>query len=189
MKPLEGGERTKKAILVLVGLVFSMLLIATPAFATETKQVSGSWHAGTLTRLDLKVSGANIFFTFSNKGQYVDGGPIAGKFNQTGVITFHYEDPDIVKSLDLSKPMTWPQTHWSYKIDRIVEGTVSGKSGTFEVKIVSSGFGRLGAPVTLDGTWVIMGGTGDLSGLHGQGSCSNAGGGLNSYEGQIHLDP
>jgi hypothetical protein len=66
-------------------------------------------------------------------------------------------------------------------------GSVNGADGTLRM------FATAWAPpdATMTGTWVILGGTGGLSGVHGQGTWTYTGsvGDLNSadYSGKVHV--
>ncbi len=57
--------------------------------------------------------------------------------------------------------------------------TVAGKTGTIYFMLNGA---------TGGGNWVILGGSGELAGLHGQGTFTTNGLALN-YEGEIHFDP
>jgi hypothetical protein len=78
-------------------------------------------------------------------------------------------------------------------MDRVFVGTVLGHEGGFTMRLQAKGYGNAVAGIgawNLEGTWVIIGGTGGLAGLHGQGTWSHTAGipGL-QYEGQVHFDP
>jgi hypothetical protein len=57
--------------------------------------------------------------------------------------------------------------------------TVEGKTGTIVLKFNANG---------LSGNWVLKDGTGELEGLHGQGTWTTGLGGQ-VFEGKIHFDP
>ena len=64
-------------------------------------------------------------------------------------------------------------------------GTVSGKSGTMEILFV----GKKDLTVNLwSGKWVILDGTGELTGIHGKGTWEGPSYNLD-YIGCIHFDP
>jgi len=78
---------------------------------------------------------------------------------------------------------------WSYKAISSF-GTVGGKQGTLQIQMV----GKKPQDIWY-GHWVILGGTGELATLRGQGTWFGPGApgpdveGTVSYEGQIHFDP
>jgi hypothetical protein len=65
--------------------------------------------------------------------------------------------------------------------------TIDGKTGTLTILFNQD------VPTALAGTWVIIGGTGDLKSLHGQGTWTIPGfvNGVpcQVFEGQVHFDP
>jgi len=80
---------------------------------------------------------------------------------------------------------------WSYKAISSFNGTVDGKTGTLQIQMV----GKKPVGEEWYGQWVILGGTGELATLRGQGTWFGPGApgaekwGDVSYEGQIHFKP
>ena len=186
-------ERTKVALLVSI-LVLSMIFAAAPANATIPTPISGEWKSRPdlgATIIEKRAAGANIFYTFHNHAEYYAPGDIIGLVSQTISITFHYKNPKIVETIDLSKSAsTWPATEWSWNVERDFTGTVlDSEIGTFHMHLVAKGIGKIGAPEVIEGTWTIISGTEGLANLHGQGTWHNHGVQLNGYEGQVHFDP
>ena len=73
----------------------------------------------------------------------------------------------------------WNNIH---AIDIISPATVMGKTGSLTFMLNSNAAGG--------GTWVIVGGTGELASLSGQGTYSTgANPAVVNYEGQVHFDP
>lgn len=195
------------AVLVLALLIptaMSMCLV----YATKPTEISGQWQSfqgvpsgGTPVTVSIEKAGANAFVTLHNYATYIEG-PIVGtpgSIEQTIKMTFHYRDPQLVDSLPtgtegnvnsmLTALRTWPETKWNWNVDRKFTGSVLGEEGSFTMKLVATGYGRIGNPVDLEGQWVITGGTEGLANLHGQGTWHSLGVQLNAYEGQVHFDP
>ena len=181
-------------------LMISLAMLPMPAFATTPIDVSGTWRSanppsGSSISFSVKKAGANAFFTLHSWAEYFEGDILGGAANieQTIGITFHYSDPEFVKTLPTSTLVairTWEPTEWNWHVDRTFTGTVLGIAGSFTMHLEAKGFGRLGfADMVLEGTWVITGGTGGLANLHGQGTWHALGPQLNEYEGQVHFDP
>lgn len=77
-----------------------------------------------------------------------------------------------------------PQSVWvNAKGDYEIEATVNSKSGTLYLKACTkSGSGK-------PSTWRIVGGTGELKGLHGQGTFTAIDLLNYNYIGEVHFDP
>jgi hypothetical protein len=74
----------------------------------------------------------------------------------------------------------------NYKGTVTFTGTVAGKTGTLELKMVGTSKGDV---ANWSGTWRIIGGTGELANLRGNGVHWSNGLMDVHYEGQIHFDP
>jgi hypothetical protein len=192
-------KRLNKKVL---GITLSLLLIAMlavtifPVLATQGTPVSGKWvgvPSSNIVTL-VKTVGGNIFMDCYNKGIYTQG-DILGTFEQTFNATAYYGSPYIVKNLDPTNPANNPDAAFIWKdMDRTFTGTVLGVSGEFTMRLQAKGYGnqpRGGAYFDLDGTWVIIDGSGGLEGLHGQGTWwhSRTGPAGLEYEGLVHFDP
>lgn len=181
------------AIPILV-LAASMAVISV-AQATPSTYVSGGW-GGFNQKLSLaNVAGGNVFLMMENDGTYTAGGPITGTFHQVFMQIYHYGSPKIVSTLDPTKPNLFPSCDFNWvDIDRVfTSATVLGHTGGLTMRLQATGYGNPFAGISaydLQGTWVIIGGTGDLAGVHGQGTWWHTKGvsGL-QYEGQVHFDP
>ena len=77
-------------------------------------------------------------------------------------------------------PESWRNTH---NVVTFSSATVMGKTGGLSIMTIGK---------TDGGKWVILGGTDELEGLHGQGTYLQTGamfGKVSDYEGEIHFDP
>ena len=174
----------KKAFIIIVGVLAFMLLTVAPVYAAKAQQVSGTWGptpGGGIIGPE-KTAGGNHFDVFTNFGVYKSG-PIEGTFEQTVEVAYHTGLPDFDPDVT-----PWPPANFTWKIERIIDATVDGKSGTLVMHLNAKG-STPPAPGTLQGTWVIISGTDELSGLRGQGTWWNIGGQTLGYEGKIHFSP
>ena len=177
-------------VLLVIGMLATSLSLAS---ATPPTAVSGYWVGGKTTLIDRYWNGPNMVQIQSLASSYVSG-PIMGSFQQYLTSTSHYGDPKLAKELQLKDPSLYPETDFSWKIERTFSGTVNGKTGTLAMHLICKGYGNPAKGVTffdVEGTWVIISGTGDLTNLHGQGTWwySRAKPYIFNYEGQIHFDP
>jgi hypothetical protein len=193
----------KSEVLILISiLALTMIFSALPVHASTPTEVNGQWRTasppvGGLVTLNVKTAGANAFLTLHTYANYFVGdilGTPSPNIEQTICITFHYSDPEYVKTLPTgtvtnTQLQQWHPTEWNWKVERTFTGTVLGVAGGFTMKLEANGFGRIGAPEVLEGTWVIISGTGGLENLHGQGTWHSLGVQLNEYSGQVHFDP
>jgi hypothetical protein len=172
-----GGENlvkkiTKKFAAIFVALA-AVLLFSTSmsvAYATKPTFVSGQIALLGATNMVTKpVGGSDNTITTLNLYGVFSGG-IAGSYtSESRWITHNAGTAD-----------SW--TH-AYGVDTISPATVMGRTGTITFLLQ----GKTG----VGGTWVIIGGTGDLSNLRGQGTYTPSAVSpyLNFYEGQVHFDP
>lgn len=163
-------KRTKvmSAIALALGIVLLLSLSMSVVYATTPIPISGSINiTGATFQVDRKGE-SNISVTEISLGGFFVGG-IAGPYiSESRWVNHNVETP-----LEL-----WRNVH---AVDTISPATVMGKTGTLYFMLDSSGPGG--------GSWVIIGGTDDLAGLHGRGTTSPGGGGVVNFEGQIHFDP
>ena len=193
---MEVKNTVKKAVLVIAIALLAAAMLATPVMATKPTHISGRWVGvpGTQVLTNPRHAGGNTFGDVYNKGTYV-AGDILGSFEQNWAVVVHYRDPRIVESLNSIPPNQWPEApfNWNH-MDRVFTGTVLGVSGSFTMRLQAKGYGNTMKGLSywdLEGTWVIISGTGGLSGLHGQGTWwhSRTGFAGLEYEGQVHFDP
>lgn len=152
--------------------------------AKKPTEISGIWvpTSGMTFIGPEHTGGGNHFDAITNPGMYISG-PIAGTFEQTVTVILHTGKPTFVEE---------PPYDFSWRIDRTIQATIDGKSGTVVMRLICKGSAVLvdGSPVpSLEGTWVIISATDGLAGLHGQGTWWNMPPMRLGYEGQIHFDP
>jgi hypothetical protein len=151
-----------------VALLFSMAMSV--AYATKPIPVSGQIIILGATNVVTEPAGGsdNSITTLNLYGVFV--GSISGSYtSESRWITHNFGMPD-----------SW--TH-ALGVDTISPAAVMGKTGTITFLLD----GKTGE----GGTWVIIGGTGDLANLRGQGKYTPSATStyINIYEGQIHFDP
>lgn len=156
------------------GVSISLLLVAlltmsmAPVSATKPVPVSGQIMILGATNIVQNPAGnsANFITTLNLNGMF------------TGSITGLYTSESRWVTHNAGTADQW--TH-ALGVDTISPATVMGKTGTLTFMIN----GKTGE----GGTWVIIGGTGDLANLHGQGTYTPVSTYVMSYEGQLHFDP
>ncbi len=164
---LRKRTRMMSAIIVALGIVLLLSMSMSVVYATTPVSVSGSITVtGATFQVDRKGE-SNISVTdISLRGVFAGG--IAGPYiSDSRWVNHNVETP-----ADL-----WRNVH---AVDTISPATVMGKTGTLYFMLESGPGG---------GSWVIIGGTGDLAGLHGRGTTAPTGGGVVNFEGEIHFDP
>ncbi len=178
-----------------------LLLMSLPiAGATKPTQIAGKFrpiselNRPTYIFSNIKVAGANGFFTQSLRipGEYYDG-LMDGTFTQSGDWTVHFGDPLITSTISMTNPQVWPAGDFIVHVDRTFTGSVGVASGTLTMRLEAKGHGTIGGTDThMEGTWVILSGTGGLANLHGQGTwrgpTTNGGIRYFDYDGLIHFD-
>jgi hypothetical protein len=186
-----GGEKTSKKVVFFIPLAaIVMFLTIMPAYAYQPTDISGNWRAISPGTISATIAGGNVFLAFEGATAQYYQGDMIGTLTQNILVVFHYGDSAIAQSLDLTKPSTWPQTDWNWHIDRTFTGTVLGSDpGTLTMKLEAKGYGRIGAPVSIEGTWVIISGSDGLANLHGQGTWQNTATQQNQYQGQVKFSP
>jgi len=152
----------KLSILVSLFVVALLALPMSTVFAEKPIPVSGTFSAGVIP-VPVKFAGNNIIFEHSGVGAW-DGDISGTTFGEhrwvahaNGITNVHVE-------------LTFSSV------------TVMGesKSGTLSMLFL----GKITGPGIGEGTWRIIGGTGELASLHGAGTWSPG-----QYQGQIHFDP
>jgi hypothetical protein len=158
----------KKRSLLLVTLLAGVLLIlAVPVQADRPGIAGGEWTYEIISDLDHPTQvGCNLVYEPTmDEGDFE--GTFEGSETEVGVLVFHCNGAG------------------SFKGFLTFTGTVDGTySGTLEMRIV----GTSSDLSWWEGTWVILGGTGDLATLRGQGTWEGPAGSL-TYDGNYHFEP
>ncbi len=164
-------KRTKVSAAVFVMLAVALLLTISMsvAYATPSESISGKWAMTGGTLVDLRPAGnSDVGFVQINGLGFFTGG-IFGPFTSEARWTGH----------NTGLPDMWSNGH---VVITISPAKVMGKTGT----LLFMFNGKQGE----GGNWVIVGGTGALASLHGQGKWSPTGGFPQiAYEGRVHFDP
>jgi len=161
-------KRLISAFVVALAIVVLLSSSMSVVYATKPIPVSGSINVtgGTVYSIDRAGESDNSVTYLSLKGLFT--GDIAGAYtSESRWVNHNVETPSEL----------WRNVH---AVDTISPATVEGKTGTLYLMLDSGPSG---------GSWVIIDGTGDLAGLHGQGTVLPASGGGVNYEGYIHFDP
>jgi hypothetical protein len=179
-------KKVKKTMVVIAATVLAFVLFSVaPVYAAKPTQIEGTWipTSGLTIVGPEHTGGGNHFDAWDNTGRYM-AGPIKGNFTQTVTVTLHTGEPVFVEQPPLS---------FLWRIDRtIYDAIVDGKSGTIDMRLICKGTVVPGTPnavTSLEGTWVIISASGELTGLHGQGTWWNIPPGILGYEGQIKFSP
>lgn len=133
-------------------IVILMLLVVVGFFgasaAAASAPVTGAGYLEYIPSIvDTWTAGGNTFMVTTEEMTYY--GAMSGTATDVGRVIIH------------------PEGNWSYRAVGTFEGTVDGKYGT--VKFANVGT-RPDAFSEWTGTWVILGGTGELANLHGHGT-------------------
>jgi len=152
----------KLSILISLFVVVVLIFPMSAVFAKKPTSVSGTFSAGVIP-VPVKIAGNNIIFEHSGFGEWT--GDISGNTygehrwvaHANGITNVHVD-------------LTFSS----------VTAMGESKSGTLSVLFI----GKITGPGVGEGTWRIVGGTEDLSNLHGGGTWSPG-----QYVGQIHFDP
>jgi len=160
-----------RKVLVTAVILMAVALLTTigMARATPPTQISGKvWILGA-TVYEVRQAGEsdNRLINLSLRGKFT--GDIMGNYTSESRWVVH----------DVGTPDAWTNFRG---VSTTSPATVMGKTGT--LLWLLKGVSEKG------GTWVIIGGTGDLANLHGQGTYSpTANPNVVNYEGQVHFDP
>lgn len=173
----------KMTILVSVAAILSLFAVV-PVYAMEPTHIEGTFKGSSETTISERWAGSNLIRSVSSSGQYLTG-PIVGTFEQTVASVRHY---------GVREPPARTSYWYNMKNVQEITGSVDGRVGTFVMHLNAEGsltYPASGPPtVEVEGTWVIISGTGDLTSLHGQGTWRyDYAAKLNRYEGEIHFDP
>ena len=172
--------KTRSLLLIAVLMVALLPTLSIPAYATGPHiAVEGTWDYQGEPWFDEKWADGNHFISFADCGTWTGG--FEGDVCDAGDMVFHSSG-----SVFAHYTVWFSGEAWDQSID------VSLGAGTLEIGFVGKG---LDEEVGMQGTWVILGGTGDLATLHGHGTWWGWGSdGVPGtpdpfYSGQIHPAP
>ncbi len=179
----------KQIAFLMVAVVLLLVLTIAPANAVTPIPVAGAF-VGTSYPVygDIRYSGANVFTSTYVTGVYISG-PMDGAYEQSTNIIWHFGNPQTVNNLP-ANPMSWMgiPSFAVWNIERTFTGTVYGKLGTLTMHLEAKFTYPTVTYPSLEGSWIIISGTGELADLHGQGTWWNSPGQVLQYEGQMHFD-
>ncbi len=164
--------RKKMFLLTIMMIAVLLLALSAPVQAGPPEDAEGLWQYQPFI-LEVREAGCNTFVTTFENGIWT--GTFDGTSTEDGQVVIHCSGA------------------WSFKaIVTFHEVTVDGKSGTLEMSVVG---GRPDATSDWEGKWVILGGTGEVSSLRGQGTWWGPGAqGVGTwgdiyYAGNVHFEP
>ena len=165
--------KEKKMLSVIFVILITSVLLSmsiSVANATIAMQVSGTIiiNPGAVIQPTEAGKSDNRILHVSSTGMWTGG--IAGSITgEAQWVVHNFGTPEISRN--------------SHNVIIFSSATVMGKQGTLNIMLSGKSDG---------GSWVILGGTDELLGLHGQGTYSQTGamfGVVSNYEGNIHFDP
>jgi hypothetical protein len=141
-------NKMKKKLLILIVVLLALSMIAIPTLAGEHHAASGTWWYRPSQPPEEKMAGGNLHMKIADEGYWE--GTFDGLSTDYGFAIIHRAG------------------HWTYKgwvlLDPV---TVDGKTGSIEMRVNGS---RPDMFSDWTGMWVIIGGTGELENLRGQGT-------------------
>jgi hypothetical protein len=172
----------RKKLFVLVALIMVLAAVAIPASAGPPGEAAGDWEY-LPTSMTFEFVGGNTVVYIVDEGHWTgtfDGSP----------------GEDYAVSVETGVTVVHPSGHAVYKGSVLFESvTVNGRTGGLEMRVNgrTPSFGS----VDWEGMWVIIGGEGELEGLHGEGKWWGPGYNLDypeewgeiHYGGNVHFEP
>ncbi len=147
---------SKRSLLLITVLMVALLLaLSVPAYATGPHvTVEGEWDYQGQPLFDEKWAGGNYFASFADCGTWTGG--FEGNVCDAGKIVFHSSGSIFTKYTVWFDGKVWDESTGAYLGE-----------GTLELRFVGRVFDE---NVGMQGTWVIVSGTGDLATLKGHGT-------------------
>ena len=161
----------KKKLFVLLMVLMALSMVSITALAGPPEKAEGLWRYKPEI-LDDKQAGCNTFLTTFENGIWT--GTFAGTSTEDGKVVIHCNGA------------------WSFNAIVSFEGSVDDKYGTLKMSVVGK---RPDGLADWQGKSVILGGTGELANLRGQGTWWGPGApapevwGDIYYEGNYHFEP
>ena len=158
-----------KTICCLLILIALTVLALTPvtAYASPPTEVSGTYTMDSITTLEVRQAGGNLI--------------IKDEVKQT-----LYDPYGVVTGTSIFERTFTLHSNGKFNVQGICIVTPSMGVGTYTQRVVATGDMTTG---TVQGTTVILSGTGYFTNIHGHGTITgdpNVGG---TYSGKIHFDP
>jgi hypothetical protein len=161
--------------LLLIPLVCCALMLAiTPAAASPSEEASGEWtYEVDLASLTVRTAGNTTFIYGTSNSKFT--GSFAGTSSDEFVVVCHEKGPESVMNFG--------------KLTINFTGEVDGRVGSMTIKARGKQESTTCDPsgAIWYGEWVIVGGTGGLVDLHGNGEWTGPSFDLD-YSGKIHFD-
>lgn len=143
--PAQASAKVKRGLYAALATLVLVAIAVPAALAAEGVAVSGSFHEHSFKVLEQHTEGADTVITRSLKVNFK--GDFAGKASAVEQVTLHPDGTGEVTG----------------QIDFV--GCVTDRCGTAEILFE----GTLPNPEVADGTFTVVGGTGDLAGIRGRG--------------------
>ncbi len=161
-----------KRLLAVPLLAAALLVGAPPAMAGPPSDAEGEWTYDVVS-VDLRFAGNTTFVYGTEVSTF--SGTFDGSATDEFVVVCHMQRPDLYRVF--------------VKGTIAFDGMVDGQDGTMTMKFVGKETSTTcdPSPAIWSGTWTIIGGTDELSDLHGHGTWTGPSGTLD-YAGQIHFD-
>ena len=171
--------KTRSVLLIAVLLAALLSAPSLSAYAEPQITVAGSWDYQGQPWVDQRWADGNYFVRFADCGTWTGG--LVGDVCDAGRMVFHSSGSVFGKYTVWFEGQAWDES----------TGAFLGE-GTLEISFVGTG---LDEELGMQGTWVILGGTGGLANLRGQGTWWGWGSdGVPGtpdlfYSGQVHQAP
>ena len=170
------GIKSKAITTIMLTLFLSMAFNIAPVHATKPIPVSGNPSYTSIGLDEVRFANGNLILDIHEAGIWTGG--IGGSF---------VADPCrvVMHKADGWYPSDW-EFRWYTAITTFETCTVDGRTGGLVMRLT----GKDSGPGTeWSGKWVILKATGELEGIHGQGTYDIGIHGQGTYEGKIHFDP
>ena len=163
----------RKSVVILSVVFLLVLVLWAPITASPPEPASGKLVYTPFPIGEPKTAGGNLFFNTTEDASWKEGMFVGESLNE-GKVVIHS-----------SGLVTYEATGY-------FSGSVDGLEGGLTFRLLGTK-SSLTSPWT--GQWIILGGTGELTNLRGQGTLSGPGSlgfgqeGFLLYEGEVHFDP
>ena len=142
----------------------AIVLVPATAYASPPTTASGEMITLSMQPQGIRLAGGNMIIESISSGEML--GDIEGSWTAEGKMIIHPNGKVTSQAIMVVSPCT-----------------VAGRSGTLTMQAIATGEG-----VLVQGSGVILHGTGELSNLHGQGTWESIEGVGGSYSMKIHFE-